>query len=95
MAVVQICGPWTEAELVELERIKDVLRAKGLADEEQGLTNHGDPWLALCDADGCVLLHVARIGTIYYYDGLGISKPRVVARLDDVVGVIRSLRMTG
>lgn len=95
MTVVQIRGGWSKAELAELQRIRELLRPRGLADEEQGLTDQGDPWLAFCNADGTVLLHVARIGRTYHYDGIGISKPRVVARLDELSGTMRSLRLVG
>jgi hypothetical protein len=92
MVVFQIRGPWTDAERADLERVGYLLRARGLADEVGGLTDHGDPWVAFCDADGRVLLHVARIGRTYHHDGLGIAKPRVVRRLEDVIGALQSSR---
>jgi hypothetical protein len=93
MEVFRIGGAWTDTELADLDRVKDRLRAKGLTDIESGLTDYGDPWLAFCDRDGRVLLHVARIGRAYHYDGVGIGKPRVVRRLGDVIEALRTSRM--
>ena len=80
-------------ELEDLERIRDLLRLRGLAEAEKGLSDYGNSWFAFCDGDGRVLLHIARIGRTYHYDGVGIATPRVVSRLGDIMGRLRSLRI--
>ena len=81
------------SEVADLELIKDRLKAIGLTDVESGLSDHGDPWFAFCDRDGRVLLHVARIGRAYHYDGIGISKPSIARRLEDVIAAVQTSRM--
>ena len=51
MGVFRIGGAWTDTELADLDRVKDRLRAKGLTDIESGLTDYGDPWLAVIAMD--------------------------------------------
>jgi hypothetical protein len=55
-------GDWTAAELERLSELSDRLEAQGARVETAyGVSDAGDPWCAITDAQGEVLIHVARI----------------------------------
>ena len=58
---------WSNQELAEFFRARDVLARLGLAvDIERGLSDEGEPWVAFCLPDGInVLLHCARFQGAY------------------------------
>src|SRR3954464_12046847 len=56
-------GEWTAAERARLEELADRFAAAGVKVEVvYGVTEDGDPWCVVKDADEEVLVHVARIG---------------------------------
>jgi len=67
---------WTYRELSTLKQIQTILDDAGVCLElERGVTDEGDPWLALCTEAGDVFLHVCRIGMIYLLDGPTLEAP--------------------
>lgn len=55
-------GDWTAVERARLQELADRLAASGVHVEVIfGATDEGDPWCVVTDADGDVLIHVARI----------------------------------
>ena len=57
---------WTAVERLQLDTLVSCLPAR-LADEiEFGVSDSGDPWCAVLNEDGEVVLHVARIGGRFY-----------------------------
>ncbi|HET6971994.1 MAG TPA: calcium-binding protein [Phenylobacterium sp.] len=66
VARVRDSGDWTAAERTRLEDLADQLGAAGVKVEVVfGATDAGDPWCVVTDADGDVLIHVARIGGVF------------------------------
>lgn len=66
IARVRDSGDWTESERARLEDFADRLNAGGVKVEAVfGATDEGDPWCVVTDADGDVLIHVARIGGVF------------------------------
>jgi hypothetical protein len=66
VARVRDTGDWTGAERARLEDLGDQLNAAGIKVEVVfGATDEGDPWCVVTDADGDVLIHVARIGGVF------------------------------
>lgn len=62
IARVRDSGDWTASERARLEELADRLAAGGVRVEAIfGATDEGDPWCVVTDADGDVLIHVARI----------------------------------
>lgn len=62
IARVRDSGDWTAMERARLEDLADRLAASGVHVEVIfGATDEGDPWCVVTDADGDVLIHVARI----------------------------------
>jgi hypothetical protein len=62
IARVRDSGDWTASERARLEELADRLAAGGVRVEVIfGATDEGDPWCVVTDADGDVLIHVARI----------------------------------
>jgi len=62
IARVRDSGDWTAGERARLEDLADSLAAGGVKVEVVfGATDEGDPWCVVTDADGDVLIHVARI----------------------------------
>jgi hypothetical protein len=60
-------GGWTNDELAELYRVEHSLFQAGLAVEtECGVSDEGDPWFVFCHADGHVVVHAARIDSLYH-----------------------------
>ena len=60
-------GGWTNDELAELYRVEHSLFQAGLAVEtECGVSDEGDPWFVFCHGDGHVVVHAARIGSLYH-----------------------------
>ena len=63
IARVRDSGDWTSSERARLEDLADHLGAAGVdVDVVFGATDEGDPWCVVTDANGDVLIHVARIG---------------------------------
>lgn len=63
IARVRDSGDWSAAERARLEDLAERLAAGGVHVEVIfGATDEGDPWCVVTDADGDVLIHVARIG---------------------------------
>lgn len=55
-------GDWTATERARLQELADRLAESGVRVEVIfGATDEGDPWCVVTDADGDVLIHVARI----------------------------------
>jgi hypothetical protein len=52
---------WTAFEKIQLESLMDCLPARAAADLAFGVTDAGDPWCAVMNVDGDVVMHVARI----------------------------------
>jgi len=66
IARVRDSGDWTAMERARLEELVDRLAAGGVHVEVIfGATDEGDPWCVVTDADGDVLIHVARIGGVF------------------------------
>jgi len=66
IARVRDSGDWTAVERARLEELADRLAAGGVHVEVIfGATDEGDPWCVVTDADGDVLIHVARIGGVF------------------------------
>jgi RTX calcium-binding nonapeptide repeat (4 copies) len=62
IARVRDSGDWSAAERARLEDLAERLAASGVRVEVIfGATDEGDPWCVVTDADGDVLIHVARI----------------------------------
>jgi hypothetical protein len=62
IARVRDSGDWTTAERARLQDLADRLSASGVDVEVvYGATDEGDPWCVVTDANGDVLIHVARI----------------------------------
>lgn len=62
IARVRDSGDWSATERARLEELADRLAAGGVHVEVIfGATDEGDPWCVVTDADGDVLIHVARI----------------------------------
>ena len=62
IARVRDSGDWSAAERARLEDLAERLAAGGVHVEVIfGATDEGDPWCVVTDADGDVLIHVARI----------------------------------
>lgn len=62
IARVRDSGDWTATERARLEDLADRLASGGVHVEVIfGATDEGDPWCVVTDADGDVLIHVARI----------------------------------
>lgn len=59
---------WSSSELSEFYRVEGALLKAGLPiDTDSGISDEGDPWFAFCrGTDGEVIVHIARIGRIYY-----------------------------
>jgi hypothetical protein len=63
IARVRDSGDWSAAERARLDELADRLAAAGVRVEViYGVTDDGDPWCAVKDANEEVLIHVARIG---------------------------------
>lgn len=76
VARVRDSGDWSAAERARLEALADQLQANGVKVEVVfGATDAGDPWCVVTDADGDILIHVARIGGVFV----------VHSAIDDVV----------
>jgi len=66
IARVRDSGDWTAGERARLEDLADRLAAGGVKVEVVfGATDEGDPWCVVTDADGDVLIHVARIDGVF------------------------------
>ncbi len=62
----KISTDWTAVERLQLDTLVSCLPAR-LADEiEFGVSDSGDPWCAVLNEDGEVVLHVARIAGRFY-----------------------------
>lgn len=62
----KISTDWTAVERLQLDTLVSCLPAS-LADEiEFGVSDSGDPWCAVLNEDGEVVLHVARIGGRFF-----------------------------
>ncbi|HEY0650179.1 calcium-binding protein [Phenylobacterium sp.] len=62
IARVRDSGDWSATERARLEELADRLASGGVHVEVIfGATDEGDPWCVVTDADGDVLIHVARI----------------------------------
>src|SRR3954468_23123809 len=63
IARVRDSGDWSPGERARLEGLADQLGQSGVDVEVIfGATDEGDPWCVVTDANGDVLIHVARIG---------------------------------
>jgi hypothetical protein len=63
IARVRDSGDWSHSERARLEDLADHLGQAGIDVEVVfGATDEGDPWCVVTDANGDVLIHVARIG---------------------------------
>jgi hypothetical protein len=57
---------WTDAELVEIGRLKEACEARGYKELECDQSDAGDPWCVVHDrSPGSILLHIARIDRRY------------------------------
>jgi hypothetical protein len=57
---------WTDAELVEIRRLKESCESDGYKELECDQSDAGDPWCVIHDrSSGSVLLHIARIDRRY------------------------------
>jgi hypothetical protein len=66
IARVRDSGDWSAAERARLEDLGGQLNEAGVKVEVVfGATDEGDPWCVVTDADGDVLIHVARIGGVF------------------------------
>jgi hypothetical protein len=66
IARVRDGGDWTAAERARLDTLVSQFAKAGIAVEVvYGVTEEGDPWCVVKDANEDVLLHVARIGGIF------------------------------
>ena len=66
IARVRDSGDWSAAERARLEDLAERLAADGVHVEVIfGATDEGDPWCVVTDADGDVLIHVARIDGVF------------------------------
>jgi hypothetical protein len=69
-------GPrdWSNDELSQLYRIKHALAQLNIAVEiDRGQSDEGDPWFVFYRAEGDVLVHIARIDSIYHLHAPGSS----------------------
>ena len=57
----RVSSDWTPFERIQLESLMDCLPAKAACDIAFGVSDIGDPWCAVMDEEGEVVLHVARI----------------------------------
>ena len=62
----RVSSDWTPFERIQLESLMDCLPAKLASDIAFGVTDSGDPWCAVMDEQGEVVLHVARIQGRFY-----------------------------
>jgi hypothetical protein len=66
IARVRDSGDWSTSERARLEGLADQLGQAGVDVEVIfGATDEGDPWCVVTDANGDVLIHVARIGGVF------------------------------
>src|SRR3954465_14801699 len=66
IARVRDSGDWTPGERARLEALAGQLGKSGLNVEVIfGATDEGDPWCVVTDANGDVLIHVARIDGVF------------------------------
>jgi hypothetical protein len=57
---------WTDAELVEIGRLKELCQSRGYRELECDQTDAGDPWCVIHDRSShSILLHLARIDRRY------------------------------
>jgi hypothetical protein len=57
---------WTDAELVEIRRLKQTCESQGNKELECDQTDAGDPWCVIHDrSSDSILLHIARIDRRY------------------------------
>lgn len=72
LADVRVCrGDWSTEDLAHLGRAANFVRKLGLSVEtDRGVTDEGEPWFVLCDADsGEVFAHFARSSGKYVVFG--------------------------
>ena len=62
----RVSSDWTPFERIQLESLMDCLPAKAACDIAFGVSDIGDPWCAVMDEEGEVVLHVARIQGRFY-----------------------------
>lgn len=62
----RVSSDWTPFERIQLESLMDCLPAKAASDIAFGVSDIGDPWCAVMDEEGEVVLHVARIQGRFY-----------------------------
>ena len=81
---------WTSRELAEFYRVEAALIQAGLRVEtERGLSDEDDPWFAFCRPDdGEVIVHIARIGSLYILAGPSYDG---VASGSDIAALVRDL----
>ncbi|MCK5934100.1 MAG: hypothetical protein KAG89_18225 [Fulvimarina manganoxydans] len=84
-------GDWSQSELAQFYRVDAALTQAGLAlEQERGVSDEGDPWLAFCHAEtGEVFAHFARIGDLYIVESAAMPPmedtnfERLVSRLSE------------
>lgn len=62
----RISGDWTVVERVHLDQLVSMLPAALAEDIEFGISDTGDPWCAVMNGEGEVVLHVARIAGRFF-----------------------------
>jgi len=67
----RVAHDWTLFERSQLETLLDRLPAPIACDLAFGVTDAGDPWCAVLDPDGDVVLHIARIGGRFFVHAMG------------------------
>lgn len=82
-----LANDWTNQEIATLYRAKRLLSGfASLTTTDRGLTDDGSPWFVFCDAEGEVLVHIARIDGVYILDGVGLPGPMKGYSFDDLIG---------
>jgi hypothetical protein len=67
---------WTNQELANIYRVKQLLDAAGVPNElERGISDEGDPWCIFCKHDGDVFIHLCRIDLRYVLDSPNLRAP--------------------
>jgi hypothetical protein len=79
-------GDWGNQELASIHRAVRLLRSAGVTVEtDRGVTDDGSPWTVFCTPQGDVLVHIARIDSEYFLDGVGLNAPLKGKTFDDLV----------
>lgn len=85
---------WTNQELADLFRAHTLIQsARPGLECDRGLSDDGDPWFVIGDAQGDVLVHICRIGSDYILDSVAL--PQVLSGRNFNTLVEKFLNMAG